>query len=64
MFVTRNRDDFIAITLHRFEAGLPHFGLLIVPHSLPGDRFNLVARALGQYANDHPAGMAAYTVTF
>lgn len=62
--VTRNRDDFIRLTVQFFNEHRPHFGVLIVPHSYPGDRFNRIADALKKYAIDHKAGIAAYGIDF
>ena len=61
---TKNRDDFIQLTLRFFNDGLPHFGLLIIPHSIPGDRFSQIARAMADYAQAHPEGLPAYTIDF
>lgn len=44
--VTRNRDDFIVLTVDAFRAGDPHRGLLILPHSVRNDRPAEIARAL------------------
>jgi len=62
--VTRNRDDFIRLTVQFFNELRPHCGVLIVPYSIPGDKFRLMAEALGKYASQHPSGMAPYIIDF
>jgi len=62
--VTRNRLDFIRLTLLFFNEQKTHFGILIIPHTLPGDRFSLMVRALKKYSLQHPKGMEAYTIDF
>jgi uncharacterized protein with PIN domain len=62
--VTRNRDDFIRLTVQFFNSQLPHHGILIVPYSYPGDRFSMIAKALENYARSHPDGMVPYTIDF
>lgn len=62
--VTRNRNDFIRLTVQFFNDLRPHFGVLIVPYSIPGDNFRLLAEALKQYASQHPSGMESYTIDF
>jgi len=62
--VTRNRDDFIRLTVQFFNELRPHFGVLIIPYSIPGDKFRLTAEIVHKYAISHPSGMAAYTIDF
>ncbi|OGL41255.1 MAG: hypothetical protein A2161_22480 [Candidatus Schekmanbacteria bacterium RBG_13_48_7] len=62
--VTRNRNDFIKLTLLFFNDRKPHFGVLIVPHRIPGDQFARIARLLHKYAARHPGGMQNYTIDF
>ena len=64
IFLTRNRDDFIVLTVEAFHTGEPHAGVLIVPRSMPSDRFSLIAQALLRYAESHPQGMKPYTIDF
>jgi predicted nuclease of predicted toxin-antitoxin system len=49
-FVTRNRDDFLRLTLVLFQTGELHHGVLIVPHSLPNHRPARIAHALEHWA--------------
>lgn len=62
--VTRNRNDFIQLTVQFFNSHLAHYGVLIVPHSFPGDKFSLIADALIRYAKKHSNGISAYTIDF
>lgn len=63
-FVTKNRDDFIRLTVYFFNDHLPHYGVLIIPNTFPGDCFSLIADALEHYAQKHPQGISSYTIDF
>jgi len=62
--VTRNRDDFITLTVQFFEALKPHKGLIIVPHTIPGSEFSKLATLLVKFSKDHPQGLTSYTIGF
>jgi predicted nuclease of predicted toxin-antitoxin system len=62
--VTRNRDDFITLTMSAFESQAPHAGLLIVPRSLPNSRFVAIAAALCDVAERFPEGMEPYSYDY
>ena len=59
IFVTRNRDDYITLTVEAFRTGEPHHGVLILPHTLPNTQPGRIARALAAWherweATGHP----------
>lgn len=54
IFVTRNRDDFILLTIEAFRTGWDHRGVLIVPRSLPNHAPKRLAHALRRWHHDHP----------
>jgi len=62
--LTRNRDDFIRLTVQFFNEHLPHYGVLIIPKPIPGDQVLRIADALADYARTHPGGMQSYTIDF
>ena len=62
--VTKNRDDFIRLTVQFFNDHLAHCGMLIIPSTIPGDRFFFIAKLLANYAHRHPKGMSPYTIDF
>lgn len=62
--VTRNRNDFIRLTVQFFNEHRPHHGVLIIPHSYRGDDFRAIAKALRVYAKKHKAALSSYTIDF
>lgn len=62
--ITRNRNDFIRLTLQFFNELRPHYGVLIIPYTIPGDKFSVIAAALKKYATRYPFGMKPYTIDF
>ncbi len=62
--VTRNRDDFIRLTVQFFNEHRPHNGVLIIPHTIPGDQFNRIVGLLKAFASRHSSGMAPYEIAF
>jgi len=62
--VTRNRDDFITLTVQFFEALKPHKGLIIVPHTIPGSEFSKLAALLAKFSKQYPKGLEPYTIEF
>ena len=62
--ITRNRNDFIRLTVRFFNEHRPHFGVLIVPYTLPGDKFALIAKAIIKYHTGHPDMIKPYTIDF
>lgn len=51
-FVTRNRNDFVALTREFFERGNAHAGVLIVPWTRAPDRPAAVATAIARYVRN------------
>ncbi|MBM4325492.1 MAG: hypothetical protein FJ115_18235 [Deltaproteobacteria bacterium] len=62
--VTRNRDDFIRLTVQFFNDQRPHYGVLIVPYSLPGDQFSRIAGLIKKFSSVHQKVMAPYSIMF
>lgn len=62
VMVTRNRNDFIALTVRFFQDLKPHCGLLIIPYSIPGYDFSLIANRLYRHAQKHSEGLESYTI--
>jgi len=51
--VTRNRNDFILLTVQFFNEHRPHAGVLIIQHTLPGDKFLRIAKSIIKYHSKH-----------
>jgi predicted nuclease of predicted toxin-antitoxin system len=49
ILVTRNRNDFILLTLETFRTGDPHHGVLILPHTVPNNSPSRIARTLQRW---------------
>lgn len=67
VFVSRNRDDFLALTIEFYRAGEPHPGVLIVPGALPNNRPERIAHAVKRWEGirrDHPESFGPYLVDF
>ena len=62
--VTRNRDDFLALTIRAFENLSPHHGVVVLSYSIPGSNFKLAARMLERLATKNPDGLGSYTIEF
>jgi hypothetical protein len=66
VLVTRNRDDYIRLTLAFFQTGEPHAGVLVIPFSIPNEHPGRIARALHrwQVKRASGAGPDSYTIDF
>ncbi len=62
--VTRNRDDFILLTMQFLENGWPHAGVLIVTRSLVNEDFAGIARALVAFARRHQGLPLDYAINY
>lgn len=66
IMVTGNRDDFIRLTKDFFQAGEPHCGVLIIPHTLQNKDPGRIARSLKQWHDGRPTeqGPEPYVIDF
>jgi len=62
--VTRNRDDFIKLTVQYFNDRRPHGGILIAPYTLPGDQFSRIAHMIEKFSSRHGRGLEPYSIAF
>jgi hypothetical protein len=58
--VTRNREDFITLTVQFFEKLKPHCGLIIVPYTMSGHEFGKLSSLLKNYSKNHPIGLGSW----
>jgi predicted nuclease of predicted toxin-antitoxin system len=62
--VTRNRNDFIELTVRFFDEGRKHCGVIIVPHSIRADEPAILAKLLARFSSSRPQGLPPYAVFF
>jgi len=63
--ITRNRNDFIRLTVQFFNDHRPHAGVLIIPHTIPGDKFSLIVNAIIENSSrDSEDEMEPYPIAF
>jgi len=63
--VTRNRNDFIRLTVQFFNEHRRHHGVLIIPHTLPSDKFSLIANAIIKHHSKHSKNiLSSYNIEF
>ncbi|HXV62400.1 MAG TPA: DUF5615 family PIN-like protein [Vicinamibacteria bacterium] len=53
VFVTRNRDDYIKLTVRFYQMGAPHPGIIVIPYTLPNREPGRIARALKTWHDEH-----------
>lgn len=53
VFVTRNRDDYIKLTVGFYQMAAPHPGIIIIPYTLPNREPGRIARALRTWQDGH-----------
>ena len=64
ILVTRNRDDFIRLTVSFYQAGRAHSGLIIVPYTLPNNEPERIAHALKKWSEDRSKNGLEYGIFF
>ena len=63
-FLTRNRNDFIKLTIQFLNEHKPQWGVLIIPYTIQGDRFAQITRLIKDYASRHSSGLEPYVIDF
>lgn len=64
ILVTRNRDDFIRLTVSFFQSGRLHRGLIIVPYTLPNKDPARIAHALKKWSEHRSEDELEYGIFF
>ncbi len=64
IIITRNRDDFLQLSLSFFQTGELHGGILIVPRSLPNHLPERIAHALKRWQQKRPGDPGPYFIGF
>jgi uncharacterized protein with PIN domain len=64
ILITRNRDDFLRLSLSFFQTGELHAGILIVPRSLPNHLPERIAHALRRWQQERPGDPGPYFTDF
>ena len=62
--VTRNRNDFIALTNEFLKRAAPHAGILVIPRSFVMDDVGGIARAILAHHRAQPRGLTPYFLDF
>ena len=62
--VTRNRNDFIALTAQFFDEGRAHPGVIVVPQSIPADEPAILAKSLAKLSSKFARGLPQYAIVF
>lgn len=62
--ITRNRNDFIALTAQFFDEGRKHYGVIVVPHSVRADDPKILAKLLAKLSLSFPQRLPQYTIVF
>jgi hypothetical protein len=58
--VTRNRDDFVTLAVQAWDLQHPHGGILIISPAFASADIGSLARALVQFAAEHPEDLWEY----
>ena len=60
--ITRDREDFMELTIQAFESQKPHAGVLVIQWTVPNAQTAMIAAALCAFAERFPEGMQPYTI--